>query len=118
MTVAQVPTLPGTSHASHWPPHARSQQKPSTQLPEAHCAATAQAAPCGNFGRHTPAEQKLPAAQSPSTPHPAEQVSPAHGCTPQDWACSGQRPAPSHEAASRATPSAHEAERQLTDAPG
>lgn len=118
MIVAHVPTLPGTSHASHCPPHARSQQKPSTQLLEAHCAGTAHAAPCGNFGRHTPAEQKFPTAQFASTPHPAEQVSPAHGCTPQDCDCSGQLPAPSHEAAGIATPSAHEAERQLTVVPG
>ena len=31
-----VPTLPATSHASHWPPHARSQQAPSTHAPVAH----------------------------------------------------------------------------------
>jgi hypothetical protein len=32
--VVQVPNVGATSHASHWPLHAVSQQKPSTQFPE------------------------------------------------------------------------------------
>jgi hypothetical protein len=36
LTVAQVPTEPPTSHASHCPPHARSQQTPSAQKPLPH----------------------------------------------------------------------------------
>ena len=37
-TATHVPTLPPTSHASHWPVQALSQQTPSTQLPEPHSA--------------------------------------------------------------------------------
>jgi hypothetical protein len=37
VTGEQVPTLPSTSHASQVPLHARSQQTPSTQLPDLHC---------------------------------------------------------------------------------
>jgi hypothetical protein len=38
--------VPGeTSHASHSPAHALLQQTPSTQLPEAHCAADVHATP-------------------------------------------------------------------------
>jgi hypothetical protein len=32
----QVPSLPATSHAWHWPLHALSQQKPSVQWPLKH----------------------------------------------------------------------------------
>jgi hypothetical protein len=35
-TGVQVPVLPATSHASHWPVQGVSQQKPSTQVPVAH----------------------------------------------------------------------------------
>ena len=47
---AHVPALPAMSHASHWPPHARSQQKPSTQLPVAHSWSPPQALACVFFG--------------------------------------------------------------------
>jgi hypothetical protein len=42
----QVPALPATLHDLHAPEHeAESQQTPSTQLPEAHCAAVAAVQP-------------------------------------------------------------------------
>ena len=49
IAVVQVPTLPAMSHASHCPPHARSQQKPSTQLPDVHSWSLPQAAACAFF---------------------------------------------------------------------
>ena len=36
VTGEQVPTLPGTVQAWHWPPQAASQQTPSVQMPLAH----------------------------------------------------------------------------------
>jgi hypothetical protein len=33
VTVVQVPSVPATSHAWHWPPQALLQQRPSTQKP-------------------------------------------------------------------------------------
>ena len=46
-TVTHVPSFPVTSHASHFPPHALSQQSPSTQLPETHSREAPQAVPLG-----------------------------------------------------------------------
>jgi hypothetical protein len=45
-TVEQVPALPATSHASHWPAQARLQQTPSTQAPVAHSLSPPQVLPC------------------------------------------------------------------------
>jgi hypothetical protein len=44
-TATHVPFEPATSHASHWPSHARSQQRPSTHAPEPHSPAVVQLAP-------------------------------------------------------------------------
>ena len=55
--VVQVPTLPATSQAWHWPEQPVSQQTPSTQLLLAHWLAPPQALPSGCFGEHTPPEQ-------------------------------------------------------------
>lgn len=41
-TATHLPTLPGTSHASHVPEQAESQHTPSMQLPESHSAALLQ----------------------------------------------------------------------------
>jgi hypothetical protein len=49
---AQVPCMPGTSHASHWPLQAVLQQKPSTQLPDAHWLLAVQVDPGGVRGTH------------------------------------------------------------------
>jgi hypothetical protein len=65
-TGVQVPRAPATSQAWHWPPQAWSQQRPSTQKPEAHCPAAPQGWPPVSLGTQTPAAQKLPPAQSPS----------------------------------------------------
>ena len=45
-SVEQVPGLPATSHASHWPVQARSQQTPSTHAPDAHSPLPPQEVPC------------------------------------------------------------------------
>ena len=76
-TDAHVPTLPGTSQAWHWPPQAWSQQTPSVQWAEAHWLEPAQLAPAARSEVHTPAEQKLPVAQSVSTEQlPRQAVAP------------------------------------------
>jgi len=54
LTATQVPTLPGTSHASHWPLQAWLQQTPSAQLPSMHSSAAWQAAPAIFFGAQLP----------------------------------------------------------------
>src|SRR4051794_37159847 len=44
-TGEQVPTLPSTLHAEHWPEHGESQQNPSMQLPVVHELPCLQQAP-------------------------------------------------------------------------
>jgi hypothetical protein len=81
VTGAQVPTLPATSHASHWPSHAVLQHTPSTQLPPPHWLSLLHEPPKFCFGTHTPAEHQLPDAQSESAAQ-----SPLHAATPQaNW---------------------------------
>ena len=76
-TALQVPTLPGTSQASHWPEQLVSQQTPSTQWPVVHCESLEHEPPCGRSATHTPPEQKFPAVQSASTEQfPAQAVGP------------------------------------------
>ena len=61
----QTPTLPATSQASHWPPHAELQQKPSTHELEVQLALLVQTAPLATFAEQCPVpSQKFPAAQS------------------------------------------------------
>ena len=76
-TAVHVPALPGTSHASHWPLHALSQQTPSTQLPEPHSLDFEQATPSGfeqvpaPFTLHfKPPAQLATSQQTPSTQPP------------------------------------------------
>jgi hypothetical protein len=56
-TGVQVPLLPATSQAWHWPLQAVSQQTPSTQLPLAQWPGAPQPAPFASLGAQTPAEQ-------------------------------------------------------------
>jgi hypothetical protein len=77
-TGVQVPTLPGSAQASHWPLHAVSQQTPSTQCCEAHWFAPPQTWPGPRSGTQTPPEHQLPAVQSES----AVQL-PLHAVAPQ-----------------------------------
>jgi len=67
VTSTQLPTLPPTSHASHWPLQAWLQQKPSAQWPLVHWLESVQAEPSASLPTHWPLEQYEPAAQSPST---------------------------------------------------
>lgn len=45
VTAEQVPALPASLHASHWPEQAPSQQTPSAQKPELHSVFPPQAVP-------------------------------------------------------------------------
>jgi hypothetical protein len=56
-TATQVPTLPETSQAWHWPPQALLQQTPSTQFPLPHWLAALHTVPFDFFATHTPALQ-------------------------------------------------------------
>jgi hypothetical protein len=77
--IVHVPALPTTSHASHAPPHARSQQKPSMHAPPTHSTPVVHAAPIGFCATHAPEEQRDPVAQSVSTVQPEGQlVAPLH----------------------------------------
>jgi heme/copper-type cytochrome/quinol oxidase subunit 4 len=53
-TTTQVPSLPVTSQASHWPLQAASQQKPSTQLAPVHISFRVQRSPSGRRGTQAP----------------------------------------------------------------
>src|SRR5438445_163671 len=115
-TAVQVPTLPDSAHAWHWPVHAVSQQTASTQCCDPHWFAPPQDWPCASRGTHKPPEHHFPAVQSESaTQSPLQAVAPhvngAHVCvcTP------GHEPAPLHEAASVAVPPAQEGVRHETD---
>ena len=69
VTGEHVPTLPATSHASHWPVHAPLQHTPSAQMPEMHELAVVQALPFETFGMQTPLLHQLPLEQSVSVVH-------------------------------------------------
>ena len=106
----QVPSEPGLLHAAHCSPQTLSQQTLSTQKPEVHSVAPAHVEPSGFFGLHTPAEQKLPATQSPSrTQPPAHAVDAAlHVFGAQSCVLSGGHvPAPVQLAATVAIAAAH-----------
>jgi hypothetical protein len=53
----QVPSEPAALQTSHEPAHARSQQVPSEQWPEAQTPASAHATPGSSLGRQVPPEQ-------------------------------------------------------------
>jgi hypothetical protein len=57
LTAVQVPTLPETSHAWHWPPQAALQHTPSTQLPLVHWFVAKQTCPFVFFATQAPAAQ-------------------------------------------------------------
>ena len=118
-TGVQMPALPASAQASHWPVHAVSQQRPSTQCCDPHWFAPPQAWPCASSATQTPAEHQLPAVQSESASQsPLHALGPhengAHVCV---WTA-GQAPAPSHEAARVAVPPAQEGLRQEVESPG
>ena len=103
-TVAQVPTLPATSQAWHWPLHAVSQQTESTQLPVWHWFVEVHEFPAASLGTHTFAEHQSPAMQSLSV----EQL-PRQAVAPQTYGvqlcvCGGGQLPPLQLAASVAVP--------------
>lgn len=77
LTALQTPSAPLTLHASHWPPHAPSQQTPSTQKPLPQSLASEQPPPIPRlhtpFGvalqvwplGHEPVVQQTPSTQKP-----------------------------------------------------
>jgi hypothetical protein len=108
----QVPAEPATSQASHWPPHAPSQQTPSTQKPLAHWLAAPQAAPGASLGTQAPAWHQAPAAQASSARHAVLHAVGPQAKRSQAWVWGGgQAPAPSQEAADVAVPPVQEAAR-------
>ena len=71
--------MPGDAarlHAWHWPPHAPSQQFPSTQKFDAHWSFEEQASPRFFLARQVPVLQKSPVMQSVSAPHVKRQLVP------------------------------------------
>jgi hypothetical protein len=119
-TPVHVPSLVAWSHASHWPAHAVSQHRPSTQWVLAHWVDAPHGVPDPSFGTQTPPEQNWDVVQLPSTLQPFAQrrltVSQAFGT--QSWSCSGpQEPLLWHEPARVATPPVHFAGRQIVLAP-
>jgi len=52
VTLVHEPTLPGTSHAWHWPLQAWLQQTPSAQEPFTHWFEAPQASPSAFFATH------------------------------------------------------------------
>jgi len=66
-TAVQVPSAPGTAHASHWPPQVELQHTPSAQKPVVHSFAAAHDAPADLRGAQLfDIVQKEPAVQSES----------------------------------------------------
>jgi hypothetical protein len=121
VSVVHVPANGATSHASHWPEQARSQQNPSAQMFDAHCESNEHELPSGCFGTHwrVAPSQRLPMLQSAS----AAQVV-LHAVVPQTYAphdcvvTAGQEPLPAQLAASVSIPLLHEAVRHCVDEPG
>jgi hypothetical protein len=113
-TAVQVPTLPATSQASHWPPQATLQQTPSTQFEFAHWESAEQFEPSISLEMEMPPEHHSPAAQSPSTTQlplqaVAPQVNGVHDCV----CTAGQWPLPSQAAPKVATSAVHEGSRHV-----
>jgi hypothetical protein len=111
-TTLQTPGV--TSHASHVPPHALSQQKPSTQKPDVHCVDAVHIAPFGFVPRHAPLLQNRPPWQSASVVQlvlhaVGPQVNGAHAFV--DGA--GHAPAPSQAASAVCVPFAQLASRHF-----
>lgn len=99
-----------------------SQQRPSTQNPDAHSAVVAQAAPLVLTARHDPPLQKNPLTQSVDVVHSPRQVAlplvqrrlPGH----VEATSAGQEPAPSHEAPAVRVTTSQLADRHGTEEPG
>src|SRR5689334_9038922 len=100
MTAEHTPSLPATSHASHWPPHAELQHTPSTQKPEPHSDAVLHDSPACFRGTHTPPEQYSPRVLQVPT-QPSAQMGFSESQPEGQSRCSarGQLPEPSQKAA-------------------
>lgn len=97
-TGEQVPTEPVTSHASHWPPHARSQHTPSAQTPVPHSASALHSMPAA-FAHvpfffavlhASPAAQTWVVQQTPSVQYaPVGQLDTSVHASPRDFVAPG-----------------------------
>jgi len=81
---AHCPTVPTPSQVMQVPVQAVSQQTPSTQKPLWQSPVPPQAVPFVSCGRHDPAEQKSPAAQSAFAPHEVRHDEALHTYAPHD----------------------------------
>ncbi len=118
VTAEHVPSLPGTSHASHCEPHEVLQQKPSMHSPEMHALPFGHFAPGPCLATHSPAEQKEESPQSLSTEQSVAQALPLQ-VPPQSCVnAGGQLPRPSQNALTVATPLSQLASRQEVPTPG
>jgi hypothetical protein len=77
-TAVQVPALPATSHASHWPSQALSQHTPSIHSVLMHSLPPPHAVPAAFLATHLPPPQKNPLAHSPSPVHPVAHAPAVH----------------------------------------
>jgi hypothetical protein len=106
----QTPTEPSRSQAAHASVHARSQQTPCAQWPDAHVASPLHAPPARRCVVQVPVEvsQKAPAAQSASRVHVVLHETAPHANMPHDD-CVGDAhaPAPLQLAEEVCTPFAH-----------
>ena len=111
VTLVHEPTLPGTSHAWHWPLQAWLQQNPSAQWAFLHALESVQAAPSSSLPMHWPPEQYEPAAQSLSPVQVELQAVAPQPYTPHAWVWRAGHEPPPHDAANVSTPALHEAPR-------
>jgi hypothetical protein len=124
VSAVQVPWLPGTSHAWHWPLQAVSQQKPSVQWPLPHWSSLVQTAvgPGSFFGRQRCRSlQKADDEQSASPLHSTLQAVPAASQAngPQEMPVTdAQAPSALQLTATVATPLVHDAGAHCVLPPG
>jgi hypothetical protein len=104
-TGEQVPFLPATLHASHWPVQSPSQQTPSTQRRLAHSPSREQSPPIGERGVHTPARQnRLASLHDSSVEQPSHLIGPQIPGAQSCVRTAGQIPEPSQNSCSVAVP--------------
>jgi hypothetical protein len=120
LTVVQVPSEPGTSHAWHCAPQVVLQQTPSTQLPERHAADALHACPLPALPMHLPTLQYEPVVQSLSPAHDVAHALPLHtyGAHWRLAPPAAQLPAPSHVIACVSVDPLHDCAEHTVDAPG
>lgn len=117
VTGEHCPSVPATSQASHWPVHAWSQHRPSTQKDEAQSFGPEQDSPFPRCGVQRPTRQKVPSGHSPSVEHSLPQPAPTQAPPQSTSTSGGQAPVPSQLAATVAFPAAHPPDRHWVPGP-